>query len=214
MIKLSTMRKPEESPLQQVYNLLEFDGGNDALLTGLYNSLSPVKIPSNQHLRKNALNWLDSATNSKDVRPFLKYLHASDGWLVATDGHRLHALSSGLDGTFETVKKGKALELSKVNTEAFSARAVEVFKRYQSEALKNIDSGLLLSNWGNQKVYKGDVYIGIEDSKGKTWFYSYKYLHDAINLVESISINISDDGALLLSITAHQKAVIMPANID
>jgi len=140
----------------------------------------------------------------------LQWLHGDDGWLVGCDGHRLHAASSGLTGTYEAKKAGKKLELAQVDDESFSPRAVRVFKDAERDCLLNPDSGLLVSYWEHQRVYLGDVYIGIEDANGKTWFYKYDYLYDAINIVESITCHIADDGKLLLTITDNQKAIIMP----
>lgn len=212
MIKLPTLKDNGVSPLELVYNLVEFDECKDSLLVEIYNSLSPVRYPTAQHCRKPLLNWLRTATTSKDVRYYLDYLHGYDGWLVSTDGHRLHAAASGLVGTYAPKKAGKKLELDQITHELFSERAVRLFKDAERDCLRNPDSGLLLSYWDQQRVYLGGVYIGITDSYDKTWFYKYDYLYDAINIVESITCYIADSGALLLTITDNQKAIIMPCS--
>ena len=210
MIKLPTLKDNGVSPLDLVYNLVEFDGCKDSLLIELYNSLSPVRYPTTQHCKKPLLKWLYTATTSKDVRYYLQWLHAAAGWLVGTDGHRLHAAASGLCGTYELQKAGKKLDLEQVENEPFTPRAVRVFKDAERDCLRNPDSGLLLSYWDQQRVFVGDVYICIEDSHERLWFYKYDYLYDAITVSESIKCHIADDGKLLLTITENQKAIIMP----
>ena len=39
---------------------------------------------------RSAFEWVAKAVNTKDVRPYLRYVYVTSAWVTATDGHRMH----------------------------------------------------------------------------------------------------------------------------
>jgi hypothetical protein len=216
MLNLETLHK--DHALSEIYEVLTVHDCEiqrlplnvRECLVRAYNDLSPVKLPTRQHLKRNKLKWLQDATDPKNIRPYLKYLHGCDGWLIGASGHALHATSCGLNGTYKVVGEGKKLDLEQVDDDSFSTRAVQVFKRIEDNCLQHDDSGLLTRHIYNQVVKCGRVYIAIPDHTGKIWHYDSALIYKAFWMVESIVCNVSDNGELLLTIDPNHKAIIMP----
>jgi hypothetical protein len=219
MLKLETLYK--EHALTEIYDVLtahdcagqQLPSDVRAYLVRAYNDLSPVKIPTRQHLKRNKLKWLQDATTAKDVRPYLKCLHGCGGWLIGTCDHALHATRAGLNGTYKVVGKGKNVDLEQVEDDSFSTRAVEVFNRIAEHCLANPESDFLCNHFRSQKVYGQHVYIAIPDHKDNYHYYAWDAIYKAVWMVETIRCHISDNGELLLTIDENHKAIIMPCVI-
>jgi hypothetical protein len=214
MINLLTTAQID-CPLSAAYELLKsdpFNGGERQVMEQLFNAISGYKRPTTRHLKRSAYQWLsDACADKNEVRHFLQELHASDGWMIGADGHRLHAWRTDLEGRLPKAPNRSIKQPIEVPVPPsdFTTRVVKVFTDIKERCERMPAMRNIWQHGMTQKVIKGKLYIGLPDHDDKLWWYSYEYLYAAAVLNEITYYHISNSGELLIDNGPYQ-AVIMP----
>lgn len=125
---------------------------------------------------KTAEQWVAKAVNKNDgTRPYLMYLHVSNGWLCGTDGHRLHRCHTELpDGYYDP----KTLAKCEV-----SHNYPQVDRLFYQHKVESFDVEYM-----TRTVVKGVNCLSIEDLH-----WNEQYIRDATNNATSCNVTYDTD---------------------
>ena len=197
----------------EIYELLKsgnYSTDTRSVLESILVKALGLRKPTPSHLKRNIYQWLSCATARKDVRPWLEDIHANGEWMVAADGHRLHAYKSSVKGKLPRAAKKSQKSPNVAPSDSNHAdHLVSVF----TSKLEQAERGELVQDiWQyitNVEPSNNGAIVGIP-AHDKIFGYKYSYLYDASLGAHILNAYISADGVLMLDIDANTKAIIMP----
>ena len=157
---------------------------NEGLEGATLKDLLTFFAPPLPKVAKTAEQWVCKAAGKNDVREWVNYLYAHDGWLYATDGHRAHRVRTNLtNGYYDPLTMHPADHI-----------------RCENPLVRNVNSFFPSIFKGMQPVTVSsaeEVQVSSKLSRyewcGESHAFDKKYVTAAINHEDSTPLYIRDD---------------------
>ena len=203
--KKSGIKKPNKATASEYMRVLyDLENINKDVVAALYQYFLPTfKKP------KNLIEWVSLAKSKEATRYYITEMHARDGKLVATDGHRLHVVNLS-DIHLDKHLKGY-ISLTGAEIE-FDGRFPE-YERVVPEENLQAAFDLAQAFEIKQDDYGTFIYLDLFGTRCK---FNLKYWQDAVQKDTSCQISKKDDDSRSpVKLTFNNRmAMIMPTRIE
>lgn len=203
--KICGVKKPSKATASEYMRVLyDIEGVNKEAIAALYQYFLPTfKKP------KNLIEWVSLAKSKEMTRYYICEMHAGDGKLVATDGHRIHVVNLSDVDLDEYLNGYVSLTGAKIECKGTYPQ----WERVVPEDNLSVTLDLTESPEVKQNDYGTYTYI---DLFGERCKFLLKYWQDAVQNDKSCKISKQDnDNKSPIKLTFDDRvAVIMPTRIE
>ena len=203
--KICGVKKPSKNTASEYMRVLyDIEGVNKEAIAALYQYFLPTfKKP------KNLIEWVSLAKSKEMTRYYICEMHAGDGKLVATDGHRIHVVNLSDVDLDEYLNGYVSLTGAKIECNG-------TYPQWENTVPEeNLNTDIYLTQSFEVKQNDFGTYIYIE-LFGKRCKFNLKYWQDAVqdNTTCKISKQDDDPNSVIKLTFDDRVAVIMPTRIE
>ena len=202
------IKKPNKATASEYMRVLyDTKGVNKEFIAALYQYFLPTfKKP------KNLIEWVSLAKSKEATRYYITEMHARDGKLVATDGHRLHVVNLVDTDLDEYLKGYISLTGAEIELGGQFPEYERVIPEENLQAEFDLTQAFEIKqdDYGTYGTY---IYLDLFGTRCK---FNLKYWQDAVQKDTSCQITKKDDDSRSpVKLTFDNRmAVIMPTRIE